>query len=683
MGSVKSIINAFTLTLVLKCDADPVIVAYSGYYTYPTPDHSCYNHACIPDHLLDGDLSTKWNSYGSNGENWVVVGFENAVQLTKFGLYNAGDIKHDVKDFILLYSSYNETGPWTPINQWTASSGVGWQYFDIHASTYSRYYKFYEMSTHGGLSGCYIKEIDFEYETRQPTLQPTAPLPTINPSSAPTSLPSKQPTINPSSSPTQNLYDIRYKNGMHCHDLSNRIALEYAISHEQCIHNCQQRGTECRMINYFDFFKTRNDSRCYLFNDVCMIKVDETKRNQSVVAYKTHRSECSNYPLDWIDLIGDSCDFYETFNWCDNGVLLRNENEYDNLRDTTYGLTATQTCCECGGGVDTVDDVVLSYDNNWMIFNDDVICVWVERNLTPLLGPENILRNWDTIMLYDFCDHLDEVDCEYLINTDFAAMNYDYTLHLCDGYQFNSNETHFVFDVILNDMNHDTYINEVWFDLDLSYYSVDITIKHAQYSQCIQQITTAETTNQTYRYGVHPCYVLDTIHPTVYPTMTPSASPSMDPSLHPTVYPSTYPTMNPSTYPSIDPSLHPTGYPSSFPLFDATIKATDHSVWVSVEPTIKSENTLQSGSSSMVIIVTLICALGLSLCVIVLLTWILFKKNKQNNEISENATNKAVEGRIYPELHDGESNELRSPSAPTLHNDHQDVDCQNPVYSHQ
>eukprot|EP01083_Nonionella_stella_P223940 797555_1 len=501
MGSVKSIINAFTLTLVLKCDADPVIVAYSGYYTYPTPDHSCYNHACIPDHLLDGDLSTKWNSYGSNGENWVVVGFENAVQLTKFGLYNAGDIKHDVKDFILLYSSYNETGPWTPINQWTASSGVGWQYFDIHASTYSRYYKFYEMSTHGGLSGCYIKEIDFEYETRQPTLQPTAPLPTINPSSAPTSLPSKQPTINPSSSPTQNLYDIRYKNGMHCHDLSNRIALEYAISHEQCIHNCQQRGTECRMINYFDFFKTRNDSRCYLFNDVCMIKVDETKRNQSVVAYKTH--------------------------------------------------------------------------------------------------------------------------------------------------------------------------------------SVDITIKHAQYSQCIQQITTAETTNQTYRYGVHPCYVLDTIHPTVYPTMTPSASPSMDPSLHPTVYPSTYPTMNPSTYPSIDPSLHPTGYPSSFPLFDATIKATDHSVWVSVEPTIKSENTLQSGSSSMVIIVTLICALGLSLCVIVLLTWILFKKNKQNNEISENATNKAVEGRIYPELHDGESNELRSPSAPTLHNDHQDVDCQNPVYSHQ
>eukprot|EP01083_Nonionella_stella_P048831 130342_1 len=531
MGSVKSIINAFTLTLVLKCDADPVIVAYSGYYTYPTPDHSCYNHACIPDHLLDGDLSTKWNSYGSNGENWVVVGFENAVQLTKFGLYNAGDIKHDVKDFILLYSSYNETGPWTPINQWTASSGVGWQYFDIHASTYSRYYKFYEMSTHGGLSGCYIKEI-------------------------------------------------------------------------------------------------------------------------------------SNYPLDWIDLIGDSCDFYETFNWCDNGVLLRNENEYDNLRDTTYGLTATQTCCECGGGVDTVDDVVLSYDNNWMIFNDDAICVWVERNLTPLLGPENILRNWDTIMLYDFCDHLDEVDCEYLINTDFAAMNYDYTLHLCDGYQFNSNETHFVFDVILNDMNHDTYINEVWFDLDLSYYSVDITIKHAQYSQCIQQITTAETTNQTYRYGVHPCYVLDTIHPTVYPTMTPSASPSMDPSLHPTVYPSTYPTMNPSTYPSIDPSLHPTGYPSSFPLFDATIKATDHSVWVSVEPTIKSENTLQSGSSSMVIIVTLICALGLSLCVIVLLTWILFKKNKQNNEISENATNKAVEGRIYPELHDGESNELRSPSAP-------------------
>eukprot|EP01083_Nonionella_stella_P047443 126962_1 len=190
------------------------------------------------------------------------------------------------------------------------------------------------------------------------------------------------------------MFDIKYQNQMRCDNLANNIDIQYDISKHDCVRTCQQMGLTCRMINYFTFLKTTNDSRCYIFDDVCDIKVVSNYNSQSSIAYRVLDTECHNYPLDWADYAGDACEYYQSFNWCDNGNLLRTEDEYYNLLSPKYGLSAIESCCECGGGANTIDGVVLSYDHNWDR-SDDVLCSWADTPFTRSLKTNETLRSWE------------------------------------------------------------------------------------------------------------------------------------------------------------------------------------------------------------------------------------------------------------------------------------------------
>eukprot|EP01083_Nonionella_stella_P070284 187952_1 len=496
-------------------------------------------------------------------------------------------------------------------------------------------------------------------ESDYPTVMPTTSYPSQAPSHLPTPAPTTQnpttfPSIHPTINPIEPLYDMKYKEVMRCENLANSVEIRHQISKEECIHNCQQMSTGCRMINYFNYFKTSNDSRCYVFDHVCIVKLDAAT-NRSMIAYKMYHAECVDYPLDWSDSTGDVCDHYKTYNWCNDGNLFRNENEYYDLMDTTYGLTAIQTCCECDGGVNAVDDVWLSYDSNWNDFDNDVICARIESDVTQLLETRSSLRNWDSLMLYEFCDHFNDIDCEYLINAGFVSNDYDYTLYVCDGDDLNVNEKHFVFGVVLDDARHATYINTLWCGFGDAYYSANITIHHVNHSQCIQEIASSENTaNQTYRYGVHACSIWDSVNPTIYPTLYPSTNPF------------TYPTNYPSKYPTNYPSKYPTNYLSKYPINFATIYTTN-------EPT-KLDHGAQTESSTPVIIIALSCVSFVSCCGVVILAVLLFKNSKQNDdtmcsqiEMNQNATAGAIEGNVNPGLDDvNETNQACEPSAPVL-----------------
>eukprot|EP01083_Nonionella_stella_P280082 952613_1 len=524
-----------------------------------------------------------------------------------------------------------------------------------------------------------------------PTDGPTQD-PTSAPSANPTEGPTQDPTSIPSANPTYAMFDIKYQNQMRCDDLANNIDIQYGINKQDCVGTCQQMGMSCRMINYFTFFKTTNDSRCYMFDDVCDIKVVSNDNNQSSIAYTVLDSECDNYPSDWTDYAGDSCPYYESFNWCDKGNLLRPEDDYYNLISTKYRLSAIESCCECGGGVNTVDNVVLSYDKNWDN-SDDVLCSWVENPFTRSLETNQTLRKWDNLVLYQFCDNLDDIDCEYLINTDFASIDYDYTLYLCHGEELNADDNQFIFNVLISDFAYDTYINLMWFDIDGSRYSSDININHANVTQCSELITDFVIRNETYRYGVHPCYVLDTVHPTVVtlhpsrdPTTSPSKQPTLNPSQSPTVvtgYPSRYPTTSPSKEPTLNPSKHPTTLaPTNQPTAPtddpshAPTDTPDPRVSAFETTVLKSANTPQNQSASglMTTVIILSCVLGLSCCVIALILGYIWRTSKNNDDnmgqeigMQQRTMDEDTEGNGYPELDN--AHPIHKPSAPALCDD--------------
>eukprot|EP01083_Nonionella_stella_P109711 320193_1 len=100
-------------------------------------------------------------------------------------------------------------------------------------------------------------------------------------------------------------------------------------------------GDSCRMMDFYYYYKSQHDSRCYIFDDICYVisnKNSNYKINQSVIYYKSFDPSRSNYPYDWKDNIGDNCDAYTEYNWCDNSTLFRNRNDFEQLVDNKYGL---------------------------------------------------------------------------------------------------------------------------------------------------------------------------------------------------------------------------------------------------------------------------------------------------------------------------------------------------------
>eukprot|EP01084_Bolivina_argentea_P175211 303463_1 len=143
--------------------------------------------------------------------------------------------------------------------------------------------------------------------TSEPTIEPTSE-PTTMPTTEPTTEPTTDPTHQPTSSPTLNKVDY-FLDGKFCDNLNENTEIHYGGSLGECIDYCDAIGDECRMMNYFYYFKTNNDSRCYIFNDLCDIKDDTMYNNKSIIGYQTYNTECINYPYDWIDSVGDYCSY--------------------------------------------------------------------------------------------------------------------------------------------------------------------------------------------------------------------------------------------------------------------------------------------------------------------------------------------------------------------------------------
>eukprot|EP01083_Nonionella_stella_P044016 118711_1 len=252
--------------------------------------------------------------------------------------------------------------------------------------------------------------------TRFPSTQPTA---------TPTHDPSHHPTEFPTDSPTTKLDSIKYMDGnVSCNNLHDNIGIKYDKGMLECIEWCDNTN-DCEVLNYFEDFKQINDSRCYIFDTLCDISIDNERK--SVLGYFELNKKCVNYPSDWTDNTGDDCDYYGTHHWCANTTILRSDNDFYNLIDYKYELSAIDSCCECGGGIHIMDDVAFSSDT-WIDFEHDILCTWEHSAFTP----QSSLRNWNNLVLYDFCDGLEGANCNMLIDTQFNENDYDYSMYLCD-----------------------------------------------------------------------------------------------------------------------------------------------------------------------------------------------------------------------------------------------------------
>eukprot|EP01083_Nonionella_stella_P263749 895592_1 len=114
-----------------------------------------------------------------------------------------------------------------------------------------------------------------QYPSAAPSIPPTTSpsvIPSFAPSNHPSNSPSNSPSFpptnypsnSPSSAPTVSPTFIDgFEYGV-CSDLSNHIDVLYDISHFQCINYCKLTN-DCRMINHYKYFKTEDDTRCYIF----------------------------------------------------------------------------------------------------------------------------------------------------------------------------------------------------------------------------------------------------------------------------------------------------------------------------------------------------------------------------------------------------------------------------------
>eukprot|EP01083_Nonionella_stella_P184199 667895_1 len=298
-----------------------------------------------------------------------------------------------------------------------------------------------------------------------------------------------------------------------CSNLHENMIITYDKELSECIELCTNRDG-CVLFNYFENFKEINDSRCYIFDTLCDISSD-TKRN-SVIGYVSDK-ECINYPGDWTDNTGDDCDYYETYNWCQNKTLLRNEDTFIHLTDYRYGLTAIDSCCACGGGVYVMDDVTFSIESWVDVVEDDISCSW-EYTL------QNDFRSWGNIILYDLCSELPGVNCNMLIDTQFNGNDYDYSMYWCDHAWMNQTDDDivFVFNTVINHETgtYDLFINTLWFNLDEDYYSSNINIVRSNYFNCIRNIMDLSSINHTTSHGIYPCSIVTTYEHTFDPIVS-------------------------------------------------------------------------------------------------------------------------------------------------------------------
>eukprot|EP01084_Bolivina_argentea_P147768 258471_1 len=157
----------YVLWLSRLTNSKETVVLSSGH----DADHSAHN-------LVDINLQTYFDSQNPNSclscvtfPVWVVFDFEVPGKLNKFWYYGF-DTTHDVSSSKLQYST-SQLGPWYDYKNINPSqSGSMWQDWTFTDSPYRQYWRWYIYATYSGWE-VVVKEVDFEFETKQPTRSPT------------------------------------------------------------------------------------------------------------------------------------------------------------------------------------------------------------------------------------------------------------------------------------------------------------------------------------------------------------------------------------------------------------------------------------------------------------------------------------------------------------------------------
>eukprot|EP01084_Bolivina_argentea_P079815 144690_1 len=518
--------------------------------------------------------------------------------------------------------------------------------------------------------------------------------PTKSPTTAPTKIPTSSPSFNPSIPPTMNPTQTpitthsNYLHGLQCDNLFDNVTVEYNMDRKQCDELCHLMSSNCRMANYFDYFKTTNDSsRCYIFDEICKIKMDgnnNNNTNRSVIIYNIFDQECIDYPTDWTDKISNKCNLYKE-PWCNNGNILKNENEFDNLMDPQYGITAIEACCECGGGLQIMDDVALNFNYDLVDFEDDILC-----NFTSLYAKSslNVVRTWDSFVLFDICVDLmyNKSYCYFLIDNEFDSNLTQYTLFLCEYNQSNRGVEiyDFVMEYVIDINAHNyIYVNTLWFDIDSTYYASTINVSVMDYKYCKDKLLGVNDANYNSSHysidGVHACYLEI---PTVDPTTMPTQQPTYIPTEHPTTISTKVPTYNPTKNPNSASTPAPTHVPTDNPTPTLTNNPTNYKQTTTITASVGLQQSDVDIAEFELIMIVSISIMVLCFCVMIIIVWKRTSKSKHHSENQLDGLDRLIKKQIEMEMHtmsvttgNQTDNVVHKPSAPQLDDEKEENLC--------
>ena len=310
-----------------------------------------------------------------------------------------------------------------------------------------------------------------------------------------------------------------------CNDLWDNYDIIYNINYTDCVHQQCINNDQCKMINYISNDKTSTDSRCYIFDKQCNIFKDNPE-SDNFIAIRGAQASCDNFPNDWKDRVGDSCEKYTEYEYCVNGKINTSVDNIISNTDFIYNLNANEVCCDCGGGVNIIDDITLFYGYAIRIYNESQTTNSFVNNDNMACGDISILHNtqqirqWNNLNLFDLCnklkntiykhyqfvideelydDHKNDINCTSLIDESYDAQNV--AISMCDFQNYTHNETYFIMMVDYDETDGNTfYINNQWFELDINKISENINIEYISYSKCNEQATSSDVL-----YKVLPC----------------------------------------------------------------------------------------------------------------------------------------------------------------------------------
>ena len=272
-------------------------------------------------------------------------------------------------------------------------------------------------------------------------------------------------------SPTPNI-PIQNVNDVTCKDLGLSYNIIYDDNYDECVYQCKI-DSKCIMINYLKYFKTLDDSRCYMYDDICQMK-PSININQSIIGYDSNYFSCTSYPINWRDTVGDSCSQYNEYNWCLNGKP--NMNYLNNIYAfEKNGLDGIDVCCNCGGGVYNYDDITLFY------FNDNNIKRFDNNDLNTYgLNMELQIKSWNNLMLYDIMNNNNIDQSSNFDDLLFLDSNKLYNIYLCE---LNNNIQYISDYFIYIKQNNNIFINKHWSNIKESSF-----INLIPYLECLDKI---------------------------------------------------------------------------------------------------------------------------------------------------------------------------------------------------